>query len=65
MVIYIDIIIEDLMVENVGMVLEIYVLDVVFVYNVKFKDIKIKEVEEIFILENVDDISFENVIIGE
>ena len=34
-------------------------------HNVKFKDIKIKEAEEILILENADDISFENVTIGE
>jgi len=62
---YTDIIIEDLTVENVGTVLEIHAPDAVPVLNVKFKDIKIKEAEEILILENADDISFENVTIGE
>ena len=62
---YTDIIIEDLTVENVGTVLEIHAPDAAPVHNVKFKDIKIKEAEEILILENADDISFENVTIGE
>ena len=62
---YTDIIIEDLTVENVGTVLEIHAPDAAPVNNVKFKDIKIKEAEEILILENADDISFENVTIGE
>ena len=61
---YTDIIIEDTTVENVGTVLEIHAPDAAPVYDVTFRNIRIKKADIPLILENAENIHFENVQIG-
>ena len=61
---YTDIIIEDMTVENVGTVLEMHAPDAAPVHDVTFRNIRIKKADIPLILENAENIHFENVQIG-
>lgn len=62
---YRDIVFENFNVKKAGVVLEVHAPQSAPLESILFKNIKVDEAEEVLILENVRDIHFENVQVGD
>lgn len=62
---YRDIVFENIEVENVGVVMEIHAPASAPLSDVLFKDVKVATAKTNFVIENAEDLTFENVEIGD